>query len=150
MTLSCSLGARHDVTTATSQLYDVGVVMRHVFTTDLYGYTWITAPLCFTIGRNVTRAPPFSYRKCPLATSLRAHLLILKTLLIRRDVLIKHAVQHLQCMHANNSSTTNRYQFIFNRVFPTWLCASGDVDVWRSNEQCITCCCDYEVPTIIT
>ena len=79
-----------------------------------------------------------------------AHLLILKTLLIRRDLrnlLIKHAVQHHKCTHANNSSITNRYQFILNCVFPTRLCASGDVGVWRSNEQCITCCYDYVVPT---
>ena len=53
-------------------------------------------------------------------TSLRAHLLILKMLLIRRDLrnlLIKHAVQHHNCMPANNSSITNRYQFILNCVF---------------------------------
>ena len=74
-----------------------------------------TGPLerTITIGRNVTIAPPFSCRKnqCPLATSLRAHLFILKTLLIRRDlrnVLIKHAVGRHKCMHANNSSITNR------------------------------------------
>ena len=74
--------------------------------TDLYVYR-STAPLCFTIGSNVTSAPPFSCRKnqCPLATSLRAHLLILKTLLIRRDLLIKHAVGYsiihvcMQIMH---------------------------------------------------
>ena len=81
---------------------------------------------------------------------MRAHLLILKTLLIRRDLrnwLIKHAVQHHKCMPANNSSITSRYQFILKCVFPTRLCASGDVDVWRSNEQCITCCYNYVVPT---
>ena len=49
-------------------------------------------------------APPFSYRRNQylLATSLLAHLLIMKTLLIRRDLLIKHAVHHHKCMHANN------------------------------------------------
>ena len=93
--------------------------------------------LCYSIGRNVTRAPPFSYRKnqCLLATSMRAHLLILKTLLIRRDLhnlLIKHAVQHHKCMPANDSSITNRYQLILNCVFPTRSCASRDVDVWRA------------------
>ena len=59
---------------------------------------------------------------------MRAHLLILKTLLIRRDLrnlLIKHAVQHHKCVPANNSSITNRYQFILNCVFPTRLCDSG-------------------------
>ena len=67
---------------------------------------------------------------------MRAHLLILKTLLIRRDLrnlLIKHTVQHHKCMHANNSSITNRYQFILNCVSPTRLCASGDVDVRMNN-----------------
>ena len=81
---------------------------------------------------------------------MRAHLFILKTLLIRRDLrnlLIKHAVQHHKCMPANNSSITNHYQFILNCVFPTRLCASGDVDVWRSNEQWITRCYDYVLPT---
>ena len=113
---------------------------------NLYKLYWITAPLCYSIGRNVTRAPPFSYRKNQylLAISMRAHLLILKTLLIRRDLLnllIKHAVQHHKCievyryisiyianasiyfydkcMPANNSSITNRYHFILNCVFPT-------------------------------
>ena len=57
-------------------------------------------------------------------------------------------IQHHKCMPANNSSITSRYQFILNCVFPTRLCASGDVDVLRSNEQCITCCYDYVVPTI--
>ena len=88
-------------------------------TTDLYKLYWITAPLCWK-------------NQCLLATSMRAYLLILKTLLIRRDLrnlLIKHAVQHHKCMPANNSSITNRYQFILNCVFPTRLCASGDVDV---------------------
>ena len=95
----------------------------------------------------MTRAPPFSYRKnqCLLATRMRTHLLILTTFLIWRDLrnlLIKHVVRHHKWTHANTSSITNRYQFILNCVFSTRLCASGDVDVWRSNEQCITCCYD--------
>ena len=103
-----------------------------VVPTDLYKLYWITAPLCYSNDRNVTRAPPFSYRKnqCLLATSMRVHLLILKTLLIRHDLRnlsIKQAVQHHKYMPANNSSTTNRYHFILNCVFPTRLCASGDV-----------------------
>ena len=42
---------------------------------------------------------------------MRAHLLILKTLLIQRELrnlLIKHAVQHHKCMPANNSSILPR------------------------------------------
>ena len=130
-----------DKTSAEKQMRDRGPLMTAVSPgrgtpTDLHSYTGsrLRYAIGYSIGRNVPRAPPFSYRKnrCLLATSMHAHLFILKTLLIRRDLrnlLIKHAVQHHTCMPANSSSITNRYQFILNCVFPTRLCASGDVDV---------------------
>ena len=77
----------------------------------------------------MTRAAPFLEE--PVAVgNLICTRMYLTTLLIRRDLrilLIKHPIQHHKCMHAN--ALTNHYQFILNCVFPTRLCASGDVDV---------------------
>ena len=88
-------------------------------TTILYGYTGSRLRYALQLAEMWP-----GRRQFPAATNLRAHLFILKTLLIRRDLhnlLIKHAVQHHKCMHAHNSSITNRYQFILNYALPVTL-----------------------------
>ena len=65
----------------------------------------IAAPLCLTIGRIVTSAPPLPEE--PVAVgNLMCTRIYLKTFLVRsflvRSLLIKHSAQHHKCTRVNN------------------------------------------------